>query len=90
MNVERELIKRQMTERAKQAEFEKYAKEHNLFVCSTNVLEQIKTEIQKVMDRERDLSTDNAKAQYIALGWCLELIDKYTKGVSHESHEADD
>ena len=43
-------------------------------------IEQIRAEIQKVMSTERDLSTDNAKAQYIALGWCLEIIDKHTKG----------
>ena len=43
-------------------------------------IDAIRAEIQKVMSRERDLSTDNAKAQYIALGWCLEVIDKYTKG----------
>jgi len=42
-------------------------------------IEQIKKEIRKVMDGERDLSTDNARAQYIALGWCLEIIDKHTK-----------
>lgn len=43
-------------------------------------IEQIRAEIQKVMNSERDLTSENAKAQYIALGWCLEIIDKHIKG----------
>ena len=40
-------------------------------------LEKIKAEIQKVLDKERDFSTESAKAQAMALMWCLEIIDKY-------------
>ena len=62
-------------------EFEKYAKEHNLFICTTNILEQIKADIQKVLNAE-DFASENAKAQALALMWVLELFDKYkyTKG----------
>ena len=39
--------------------------------------EQIRAEIQKVLDAERDFTSENARAQAIALSWCLEIIDKY-------------
>ena len=41
------------------------------------VLEDIKAEIQKPLEQERFFDTENAKAQAIALRWCLEIIDKY-------------
>lgn len=44
---------------------------------TVDVLEQIRAEIQKVLDAERDFTSENAKAQAIALSWCLEIIDKY-------------
>ena len=40
-------------------------------------LDKIKAEIQKVLDQERDFYSENAKAQAMALMWCLEIIDKY-------------
>ena len=40
-------------------------------------LEKIKKEIQKVLDKERDFTSENAKAQAMALMWCLEIIDRY-------------
>ena len=40
---------------------------------------KIKNEIQKVLDKERDFSSENAKAQAIALMWCLDIIDKYAE-----------
>ena len=40
-------------------------------------LDKIKAEIQKVLDKERDFTSENAKAQAMALMWCLEIIDKY-------------
>lgn len=72
------------------AEFEKYAKEHNIFYCTKElgeqikvetppILKQIRAEIQKVLDTERDFTSENAKAQAIALFWVLELFDKYEK-----------
>jgi len=47
-------------------------------------IEDIKAEIRKVIDQERDFTSDNAKAQAIALNWCLDIIDKHTKGDKHE------
>ena len=49
----------------------------NATVCD---IEPIRAKIQKVLDAERDFTSENAKAQAIALSWCLEIIDKYTKG----------
>ena len=74
-----DLKERQRKERMKQAEFEKYAKEHNLFVCSTNVLEQIRAEIEREADHyDAYVDQDIAKGLYYA----GEIIDKYTKGES--------
>ena len=50
------------------------------FQYGSSVIEQIRDEIQKVINAERDFTSENAKAQAIALSWCLEIIDKYTKG----------
>ena len=44
------------------------------------VIEDIKTEIRKPLDEERFFDTENAKAQAIALNWCLEIIDKHING----------
>ena len=41
------------------------------------MLDKIKAEIQKVLDVEGD--SESAKAQALALLWCLELIDKYAE-----------
>lgn len=48
-------------------------------VCmpTVDVLDKIRGEIQKVINAERDFTSENAKAQVIALNWCLEIIDKY-------------
>ena len=40
-------------------------------------LDKIKAEIRKVLDKERDFTSENAKAQAMALMWCLEIIDRY-------------
>lgn len=42
-------------------------------------LERVRVEIQKVLDAERDFTSENAKAQAIALSWVLDLIDKYAE-----------
>jgi hypothetical protein len=41
------------------------------------VLDKIRTEIEKPLHDERCFDTADAKAQYIALNWCVEIIDKY-------------
>ena len=43
-------------------------------------IERIKAEIQKPIRETRIVDTETQKAQIIALAWCLEIIDKYTKG----------
>lgn len=45
-------------------------------------LEQIRAEIQKPMRKTKIFDTETQKAQMLALAWCLEIIDKYTKGES--------
>ena len=42
-------------------------------------LEKIRAKIQKVLDTERDFTSENAKAQALALNWVLELFDKYAE-----------
>lgn len=41
------------------------------------VLDKIRAEIEKPLHDERCFDTADAKAQYIALSWCIEIIDKY-------------
>ena len=43
------------------------------------MLDKIKAEIQKVIDAERNFTSESAKAQALALFWVLELIDKYAE-----------
>ena len=47
-------------------------------------LENIKAEIEKVMLGESLFDTENAKAQYNALSWCVEIIDKHISGKEKE------
>ena len=49
-------------------------------ISALTALEKIRGEIQKTLDRSVVIDTDNARAQFIALSWVLELFDKYTKG----------
>ena len=44
------------------------------------VLDKIRAEIEKPLHDERCFDTADAKAQYIALNWCIEIIDKYREG----------
>lgn len=44
-----------------------------------STLEKIRAKIQKVLDTERDFTSENAKAQALALVWVLELFDKYAE-----------
>ena len=50
-------------------------------------LERVRAEIQKVLDAERDFTSENAKAQALALSWVLELIDKYAEQAKGEPNE---
>lgn len=43
------------------------------------LLDKIRAEIEKPLHDERCFDTADAKAQYIALNWCIEIIDKYRK-----------
>ena len=49
----------------------------NLKEPKTDVLDKIRAEIEKPLHDERCFDTADAKAQYIALNWCIEIIDKY-------------
>lgn len=45
------------------------------------VLQEIRQEIEKPLRDERCFDTADAKAQYIALNWVCELIDKHIKEI---------
>lgn len=60
-------------------DIEQYAKEHNLFICTTNIIEQIREEIEREADHyDAYVNADIAKGLYYA----GEIMDKYTKGES--------
>ena len=42
-------------------------------------IENIRSVIQKVLDTQRDFTSENAKEQALALMWVLELFDKYAE-----------
>lgn len=54
----------------------------NIAIKVISAIEDIKAEIQKALDEDKATDTENAKVQAIALMWCLEIIDKHTKGES--------
>ena len=71
-----DLRERQRKERMKQAEFEQYAKEHGYIISTTNIIEQIRAEIEHEADyQDAYVDADVAKGMYMA----LEIIDKHTK-----------
>lgn len=74
LTAEYDLKERQRKEQMKKAEFEKYAKEHNIFYCTKELGEQIRAEIA-------NLTCDciNGMVNQYAV---LQIIDKYTKGES--------
>ena len=41
------------------------------------VLDKIRAEIEEPLKINEGMHTDSAKAQAIALSWCIEIIDKY-------------
>ena len=58
-------------------DIEQYAKEHNLFICTTNIIEQIREEIEREADHyDAYVDQDIAKGLYYA----GEIIDKYLNG----------
>ena len=71
-----DLRERQRKEQMKKAEFEKYAKEHNLFICTTNIIEQIRAELHATAEMHED------EDYYLRDKWVDEIIDKYTNGES--------
>lgn len=71
LTAEFDLREMQRKERMKKAEFEKYAKEHNLFICTTNILEQIRAEIEFEVDH---------RTYMVCAEDVFAILDKYTKG----------
>ena len=49
-------------------------------VSDNSVLEDIKAQIEEVLEIDKGLNIESAKAQAIALGWCIEIIDKHISG----------
>lgn len=72
---EYDLRERQRKERMKQAEFEKYVKEHNIFYCTKNILEQIDADVRNIKDFEVVHG-----ALYVREFEVIKIIDKYMKG----------
>lgn len=61
-------------------DIDQYAKEHNLFICTTNIIEQIREEIQSNFENSTDPINIDAMMRNIGREDCLEIIEKYTKG----------
>ena len=70
-----QLIDRLKTERMSQAEFERYAKEHGYIISTTNIIEQIRDEIEAL---PRELPTD--ARNMVRRTRVLDIIDRYMKG----------
>ena len=70
-----QLVDRLKTERMSQAEFEQYAKEHGYIISTTNIIEQIRAEIKKIYNEEKDIDVRWAQG----FKYSLQIIDKYTK-----------
>lgn len=60
-----------------------YVKENYLPI---EVLDKIRAEIEKPLHGERCFDTANAKAQYIALSWCIDIINRYKAKSEHKCH----
>ena len=56
------------------AEFEKYAKEHNIFYCTKELCEQIRAERADLDDAEYEF-----EGYYKAVNDALQIIDKYAE-----------
>lgn len=69
-DTERDLSERLKEERITQAKFEQYAKEHNLFVCTANIFEQIKSKIEQIeapKDYPYDMVTECVKDEVLQI-----------------------
>ena len=47
-----------------------------------DVLDKIRAKIEEPLKINEGMHTESAKAQAIALSWCIEIIDKYRNEVS--------
>ena len=45
-----------------------------------DVLDKIRAKIEEPLKINEGMHTESAKAQAIALSWCIEIIDRYMKG----------
>lgn len=85
-----DLRERQRKEQMKQKEFEKYAKEHNIFYCTKELGEQIKVETPPILEQIRaeiaNLTCDciNGMVNQYAV---LQIIDKYAKQAKGEPND---
>ena len=82
MTREQQLIGRIKTERMSQAEFEQYAKEHGYIISTTNIIEQIRAEIEETIESyvcDKEENTMKAQGMLNAMQMTFEIIDKYTK-----------
>ena len=63
---------------------EKYAKTHNLFICTTDIIEQLRAEIEQYYaDCSLSVAEQDDKCKRCTdttFGSILHIIDKYTKG----------
>ena len=59
----------------------KVAEELEIKAIPLSTLQEIRQEIEKPLRDERCFDTADAKAQYIALNWVCELIDKHIKEI---------
>lgn len=71
---QQKIVDRLKTERMSQAEFEQYAKEHGYIISTTNIIEQIRAEIE----HEGAMFPDGEF--FVSIDRINEIIDKYTKG----------
>ena len=68
-----QLVDRLKTERMSQAEFKQYAKEHGYIISTTNIIEQIRAEIEQLY------TIDTVYEDVVAVDKAdvLHIIDKY-------------
>ena len=64
-----------------QQAYEEMCEKANKYNKLIDVLQEIRREIEKPLHDERCFDTADAKAQYIALNWVCEIIDKHIKQI---------
>ena len=60
----------------------KWELKKNPIVIERAVLDKIRAKIEEPLKINEGMHTESAKAQAIALSWCIEIIDKYRNEVS--------